>query len=706
MKIIKQKYRTLGSLYSLRPKCSSCSQTLQKDKSYDCICDNCIDLPSSNPFFTSSESYQTPNYICEKCPRQNCRICHNPCQDSISDSVNAILGFIEVNCYYHSEVLADYFDPNTFLTYCIDCYNKGNLMSYRNMSDLRSYNLYLENVEVFRRLFVKHKKKLCPERRASLIPYTTQELLDGIRFLIKIEEIKCDEHWAQGLIFDDELRVYCRDCQVQSMPTYSIDNEKSPFRIKDLIKDLTKVSSFENLNKFILKVSNSRQNYSSNEFSVNILLLEGQKFKYHPDISCRRCVSCLEKMTEGKKKPIILQCNHIMCFECIHLKSAEWCPIDNGPVEQKNFLNFNGTKHLPSFINKLITTKGILYKASCTHICDEDDVLSSKTCPECLFPNDYFSINYGQNSRTVGENALKVHKKAMSLRDFFSVRCFFHDKMMGFLDFNRMSLHCETCLKGMSDSSRKNVLEIGEYCEDFYFLALGEYFGEILKTLKIDYKQNSVLTKKASYFNVLPYQERNEISNKILLGDGKMLPFDYMENFHVLERFKLLLPQTLSSKKLYSATEKDIQGFNLETNKDIYLIGFHISLKYIILCDKLPLYKQIKFVKIIKKQPPQDLDNKQDIIISEETYEVFQSADHNEELVFFPKALFLQRNYNYDIILKLHPGFYDTGLPFSRVPLDIFTLNRLKSVPAPYKELGNSNLGGPILGFILREFAE
>ncbi|OMJ85553.1 hypothetical protein SteCoe_13095 [Stentor coeruleus] len=394
MKVIKKKFRALGSAYNLRPKCNSCEQVLKKNKAYDMICNDCFMLESFDRPLASFDSYHNISYACEDCPKEKCILCGGVCEDNLSLSVNAILDFVELKCYFHSNAIACYFDPETFLTYCDECYNNGCCL---NSTSLDSYNFYLENIGKFRDLYVKYKKSICPERRKSLIPYTSQEVLDGIRFLIQIERVRCEKHWEAGVYFDENFNCYCDKCTVSSEYSIPINNENAFSYLEYFIKNHSKTLSFECINKFILKLINRKLTYIPKGCLISLSILEGKKLLCNPDKSCQRCVSCFAKASTEKTRPIILQCNHIMCLKCVRLKSAEKCPIEDTKLDEQMILINKKTKETLKIIDMLSDTKDLQYKCSCSHVISQKDALYAEGCLDCLFPYDYF-LDYSYQS--------------------------------------------------------------------------------------------------------------------------------------------------------------------------------------------------------------------------------------------------------------------------------------------------------------------
>lgn len=414
MKVIKKRFRTLGSAYNLRPNCSLCNQTLQKNKAYDIICNDCFTLKNFNTPLTSLDSYHSISYVCENCPKEKCILCGGICDDNLSLSVNGILDFVEVNCYFHSDTIAYYFDPKTYLTYCDGCFINGRCPDSISLSD---YNFYLENIGNFRELYVKYKKSICPERRVSLIPYSAQEVLDGIRFLIQMEEVRCEKHWEIGLCYDENFNVYCGKCEVNSLYSIPINNDYALPYLKNFIKNYSKTFSFECINKFILKLINEKLDLIPKGSLISLAILEGKKLLCNPDKSCRRCVRCFAKASTEKTRPIILQCNHIMCLKCVRLKSTEKCSIDDSPLDKKVLLINRNTKETLITIDKLSDTKNFQYKCSCSHVISQSDAFYAGGCSDCLFPYDYF-LDYSQSIADFNDDSLIDKDKIIMQKDF------------------------------------------------------------------------------------------------------------------------------------------------------------------------------------------------------------------------------------------------------------------------------------------------
>ncbi|OMJ80338.1 hypothetical protein SteCoe_19436 [Stentor coeruleus] len=691
MNTIKSKYRDLGSLYSLRPKCNKCDRTLEKGKAFDSICDKCFQ--SSSNLVVSRESYQSICVLCETCKKNQCIKCNQICEATKSSSVDAVLNFIEVECYFHPGTTAIHFDRKTYLTYCENCQYLNN----QKVLDLRKFNLYLDTIEIFRQLYIDHRKKLCPERRRSLIPYTTQELLNGIRFLMQIDGIRCDDHFEIALNADSNFKTYCEYCQVRASSAFSINDQTLASNLKDIIKNTVKNSAFNTLNKSILKISNKNLIFPSKSFPIQLMILEGKKFISNPDQTCQRCSNCLKLSIEGKQKPIILKCDHIICFECYFILAIERCQIDNSPIDQKSYLNYKNfafkSRDVYGFSNK----KGDLYKYSCTHIVSQEEFNIPGLCPDCLFPKNFFN----------SDNKVKIYEKAMALRDFYNIKCPFHGEPIQGFRMNSIALYCSECYKNQIEYDEPYFPVIfpvrTSFLENFYYFALGENIGFQLENAKKSYNSNQMFLKKISYFNILSYNERNDIYNKFLLAENKI---NSMKNdYNVIQRFKKTLPFNLFSRKEFFVGENDVVGFNLTCKKNIFLEGLVISLGYMKLHKKMYFSSQIEFIKIIEKEARTSLDNDEDKIISEKILREIIYKEEDKSLVFFCSPVLIQNNYNYDFIIKLTSLFYEHGLPSSRHNLDnLFTLSRLKNIPSPYKELGNSVIGGPILGFITSNF--
>lgn len=689
MNTIKYKYRDLGSLYSLRPKCNVCKKTLEKGKAFDAICDKCFDSSSG---LVNRQSYQSICVLCETCQTNVCLNCGQGCNATKSYSVDAVLNFIEVKCYFHAENTALYFDRKTYLTYCKNC----QYLKSQNILDLTKCNLYLDTIENFRQFYIDHRKKLCPERRKSLIPYTAQELINGIRFLMQIDEIRCDQHFEIALQVDTEFRTYCEHCQVNSSNIFNINDRTSASILKDAIKDIAKSARFTTLNKFILKASGNKTEILSKNFPISLIILEGKKLLSNPDQTCQRCSQCFKVAIEGKQKPIILNCNHIICFECYFVRAAERCYIDNSPLEQKAYINYRDSCLKPREVYDFASKKGDLYKYSCTHIVSQEELGISDLCPECLFPKNYFK----------SDDRVKLHEKAMALRDFYNIKCPFHNKPIQGFRMDSIVLYCSECYDEQAAYDKPYFPIIypvrTRFLENFFYFALGDNLAFQLEDSDKSYKNSQAFLKKLSYFNILSYNKRNDVYNKFLLAESKIS--SKKKQYNIIQRFKKLLPPNLSSHKNFAIKENDVVGFNLVCKENIILEGLVISMGYEKLHVKMYFPNQVEFIRIVEKEILQSLDNNGDGFIREEIMSEFLYKEDDKSLVFFCSPWLIQKNCSYDFIIKLKPLFYDHGLPFSRHNLDLFTLSSLKNIPPPYKELGNSVLGGPILGFITSNF--
>ncbi|OMJ81741.1 hypothetical protein SteCoe_17733 [Stentor coeruleus] len=688
---LSKRYRALGSAYNLLPICGVCNERLEENNSYTTICFDCI---NNHPPKLLNSNYSNSDIICKKCYESSynfkCILCSKQLDTNPHQITKAIHNFVIVFCYKHKNIKAEFFNEENLLTFCSECKNNYS----KNCHDLNQYNLYHYLEELFREQFNNYRKIIPPERRKKLIPYTTQELLESCRYFSRIMSLKCEEHFENANEIDTSLKLYCSMCEKPQEMLISIENK--PEITKTLIESLinsARIIKSKYLNKLTLKIILTRT-INNNSKNFEVAFEEIKRFSYKTkETYPERCVICNKFISEGNRKGIRIMCAHTMCFECIYIKNFDKCPIDYQDIQSKTQVNKILIDRI--YCNCMHLIKGKAFKLPCTHMSCQACLANGK-CFKCLFALNFF------------EKEVKEYKKSKDLIDFYLIKCPIHLENIECFSLNPIYLYCPKCKPNTRIFDENKLVPIGEISKaneyNFMIIKLDKTILKCIRLAQDNIELPSEIIKSLQYYNLLNYNDRYKIYRLLLsYGDNSIKNYESEEYI----RFSKFFTQVIKTRKVFELEENEVIGVNINVSEDVYLDGLIILGMYkMILADRVPIFFSVDWIRI-KRNHERDVENQgfwQDNkkLMPKKFTDIRSYGLYREQInkVRFETRIRLSSHLNYDITIKLTPGKYYHGIPYSQIPHEIFTVRRIKNIDEGFVEKGNSSIGGPLYGFI------
>lgn len=692
MKHLSKRYRALGSAYNLLPTCGTCNEKLDEDNSYTAMCFDCI---KENPTKYGDSNYSNPIFACQKCIQKafnfNCILCRKQLDTNPSPVIKAIHNFIKVFCYKHKNIIAEFFNEESLLTFCLECKN-----NYRKKCcDLNHYDLYHNLENLFKEKFNNYRKMIPPERRKQLIPYTTQELLEACRYFSRITSLKCEEHFENANEINISLNLYCSKCEKPQERLININEKPEIKRILiENLKNFARANKSKYLNKLTLSILLA-EGIGANNNSFEVALEEIKKLSCNTkETYPERCAICKKCISEGVRKGINGNCIHTMCFECIYIKHLDKCPIDHIDIIPKKQVNKKFIDRIYCHRMHFITGKAI--KLPCTHMSCQVCLTTGK-CLRCLFDLDFF------------KKEVKEYKKSSDLADFYLIKCPIHSENIEWFLINPIALYCLKCKQNCITSEQERLISLSENSKntDYKFMMkkLDEIIQKYIGLAKENIKTPPEIIKSMQYYNIMDYNNRYNFYRLLLSFGDNSIKNTESEEFI---RFSKIFTYTLNSKKILKIEEDEVIGVNINVSEDVYLDGLIILGKYIM---NVAEYKSTPFsvdwIRIIRNHND-GVENENEGFWQNYKLMPYKSTDviayglYDDEInkVYFNGRIRLSPHLNYDIIIKLSPGDYHHGVPYCRVSHEIFTVKRVKNIDKGFVEKGNTSIGGPLYGFM------
>lgn len=594
------------------------------------------------------------HYVCNDCYQGNtqCKICGNKEKLLFKRQISVeILKFVQVNCTIHSNRTALKGDPKNFQTFCDLCPTTA--LSLHEFDFYKLLNTYFDEV------YKNWRKKICPERRKTLISLknaNTQGLLEACRWLFQLNsEVNCCVTQTLPGKFIDLNTFQC-----YSEKPHEAALELSKSTIVFALREHLKSAKPEVLNKFLLKIGQ----YSEN-FPLPLLILEGKDLLsgFHSS-SHLRCCYCHETLSLGNKTPIKLSCGHVICFKCHMADYVSGCPIDQIPINSPTNYYGNSSPILPNCHNfhSLVNYAKNVYKLPCFHYSCEDCIMvdACKTC------GDLFGL----------VNA-KLDKKVMNVLEFCRIYCEVHNQPATFFNTFNLQCYCERCenVTGLPISLFPNINYLLDQITPTFLIQL-----QSLKNLPDTLQPNDL--KQCIYYNIIDYQARylltKVLKNIVDLGTKPQ----NSPKFH--KRFPVIFPSCTNSSKAWRINPNEISKILITSKKRVILTGIIFGGQVHRETHDNEVKAKAFAMKSIR------LLCKDKIILD---LTAFPMCMKIENLIPFAKGVILDPNGEYSLEIEAPEGNYFHGSPFFREELGDFKL----SWQSPGK---NHAIGGPLLGLL------
>jgi hypothetical protein len=480
------------------------------------------------------------------------------------------------------------------------------------------------------------------EQRFSLIKKKISP--DFRNFLSNLQALKIsDLNSAQILVERLNLLDFLSGFKYISLETFSMRNSRSDDSIVD-IEDKEKI--IEKLRFLIPKSSSfkiSKYGLRSDiihEKSTEELILLG-KFLTVEDSSIRlnpRCVICYKKLSVMGLSGIILQCDHLICFNCHMSSNFLYCPLDHSVLKAEKYLEKNDEFFLSCHGNHcLINYFKKIYKLGCGHASCEDCLISNSFCRKCLQIINPFNVREHDFLEFILNNHLvctKHNKKAEGiLKDVFF-------------------WFCEDC----ECEGKAYFRDIPSYT--FLDNVLNKTFQDLfaLDTVK-NFNFPSKFLKKCVFFKVLSLAEKAKTIRTLsffLTQDRKFQ--DQTEEISLFSKTYPPLPNSSKSLQINSPV-----SLKIIPEQYFFLSGLKIGEMYV------KSSKVIDFLEISFKLPRFEIVLN-DFLVYEEICPVIVADDSSHSVhinLLRPFLMFPKKEY--EIVLYLLNGHYFHGVPFSRL---------------------------------------
>jgi hypothetical protein len=563
---------------------------------------------------------------------------------------------------------------------------------------IEDFKAYLS--DYIKKSYRKVSKIICPERRRSILrESSTQGLLEICRFLYTVtsDKVLCDKnpkHFAEFLVLND-FSFICSDCLYTfNDPSYTstykkYDTDLDPNQkiilddsfkyyvaialenkiiIKNQVLDIIKQSSSLYLNKFHLKLRNL------SDFPLSYLLQEGKSLKLKTEVKIKRCIYCKNLLSFGANSPVILDCNHFICFNCYLRENDTECNLCQRPMTINNdYFDLDvyaydikcHTKH--SFINSESNDPqhNDLFKLPCLHVSCKRCV-TLEVCQEC-------KGKYSQQD-------VKLHEKLMMIVKHLELDCKTHAKKAMYYELIDYKEFCGDCLA-------ENPTISPYSCKSIYFTYthLISKLKHFMNDSKFKAKTHDNETiKRILYHKVLTLNDLNTLIRNLIIIQKNLsiLPM------YSIKRFSELLTGD-SITKVWNQTDDEVCGFNAKFDNTILIHGiifggFIVSSRFksrLGSCSNL-------LVTIFSRSK-----EKSKFLLS-------SRLDEEENEILFPFSNKFRAGKTYQITVKVS-GRFVHGRVYTSKNIEGMHLTKLGP---KFKEAGNNAIGGPILGLLVSDY--
>ena len=540
---------------------------------------------------------------------------------------------------------------------------KSSIYDLKNASSRDIKEVISGPCKVIAKIFASIRKNVCPERRHWILSQKSVEGIESVLLYLRSitgSHLICDTHPNEVAVEVEvaSFKLLCFECSSDtSSEKLKLSHSDSAIFLEHL-QSLIRKSDHNFLNKFHL------QSRRFNTFKHFAVLIHEIKFLINKEqVEIPRCHICLAQLNFGARTPILLNCDHTLCFMCYMNENNEECLIDREPIKDARTLDIDinlyglvcHAKKNVSLLNQSMK----IYKLPCMH----------KSCEGCIENNICKRCDCNFDSQK-----LKIDEKSMHIVEYLMLKCDFHNEIATEFDYVSCEARCIHC-------------DTQECCSDFTAAPCMLEFALKENLEHFKHKKNDTRTMISTlYYKVIPLNElkKTVLNFKMRKNNKSRLPSQE------IMRFSKFLPQK-SISKYYKIEENQSIGMHIQCKKKILMRGIIIgeSIRSVNPEGFRPV--GCPLIKFFLYSP------------SKQTYKcsfiLSAHAENNMFKILFPYSLKLNENKRYRLIINTQSCFVH-GLPYSIQKNEYFTIDRLDGE----QKMDNHAIGGPILGFILSEF--